>query len=135
MTKFAVAAHGIIRDGRKILTLKRSETDDYMPSKWDFPGGVLDPGETLEDGIKREVHEETGLTVTVSRVAYAYADLDELPNDEYVILVYECFRAGGEIKLDPKEHDDSKWVTVEELEALNPMHFIKGWLEQEKRKV
>ena len=50
-----IAARGIILDGENILLIHTKRYDDYS-----FPGGGVDKGETLEDGVKREINEETG---------------------------------------------------------------------------
>jgi 8-oxo-dGTP diphosphatase len=61
MNKFFIAGHALIRKGEEYLVLKRSERNDYMPLKWDIPGGIVEMGETVEQAVIREVKEETGL--------------------------------------------------------------------------
>ncbi len=58
-----VTAAIIYRDG-KIFIAKRSSTSS-LPSKWEFPGGKVDVGETLEECLTRELYEEFGIIVTV----------------------------------------------------------------------
>jgi 8-oxo-dGTP diphosphatase len=58
-----VTAAILYRDG-KIFIAKRSSTSS-LPSKWEFPGGKVDVGETLEECLTRELYEEFGIIVTI----------------------------------------------------------------------
>lgn len=53
------SAYGILEEDRKILMVKTHSVN------WEFPGGAVERGETLEDALKREFYEETGLIVDV----------------------------------------------------------------------
>jgi len=53
----------LIRKDRKVLLLKRSLTDTWMPGKWGLPGGIIEPGETPREAAIRETKEETSLDV------------------------------------------------------------------------
>ena len=66
MTK-AVGVAGIIRRGNTILVIRRSPSDTFLPGAWDLPGGGLERDERPEEGIVREVLEETGLRTRVAR--------------------------------------------------------------------
>lgn len=56
-------AKAVILDGEKVLLLKRSDYLKKHKGEWDLPGGHIHVGEELEDGLVREVYEETGITV------------------------------------------------------------------------
>ncbi|MBN2442170.1 MAG: NUDIX domain-containing protein [Spirochaetales bacterium] len=58
----AAAVAGIILFNNKLLLIKRAK--DPGKGKLDLPGGFVDPGESAEDGLKREIHEELGIHVT-----------------------------------------------------------------------
>ena len=47
----------------RVLLIRRSATDHWMPFHWDLPGGGIDPGETPMEAAQRECYEETGLIV------------------------------------------------------------------------
>ncbi len=53
----------IINDDNHVLMLKRSDYVDKFAGEWDLPGGHIQVGEEFETGMKREVKEETGLTI------------------------------------------------------------------------
>lgn len=98
-----------IRDGR-CLILEASE----RKGKWDLPGGRLHVGEKSEDGFKRELEEEIGLTdfQHVAVVDYYVWDREGLPT---VCLVANVIASSEEKITLSHEHMSYKWVTREEL--------------------
>lgn len=56
MVKFYVAVHALIGHNGKYLATRRSSLNDYMPLKWDIPGGYVEPGETMEQALVRELN-------------------------------------------------------------------------------
>ena len=120
----------IIRKEGKVLLGKRKSGNGI--GTWGFPGGKLEAGEDPEDGLEREVREETNLEIRVGKIDYVFANLEELPNLQYFLLVFECKYKSGEVTLNPDEHDQFKWVTADELPKLDTIHFVKAWLEHKK---
>ena len=55
-----IVVTGILKDNDLFLIVKRNENDDLYPGAWEFPGGHLETGESLKDGLKRELNEEIG---------------------------------------------------------------------------
>ncbi len=62
-----IGVGAVIEDDRKrfLFVRHKPERGGFWKGKWIFPGGLLEVGETIEDGIKREVLEETGLTIEI----------------------------------------------------------------------
>ncbi|MDD4785025.1 MAG: NUDIX hydrolase [Candidatus Shapirobacteria bacterium] len=118
-----VAAHGLIKKDNKFLVTHRSSINDYMPNIWDIPGGTIEFGEKAIDALNREIKEETGLTVDVGNFIFCYDFLSN-PERYQFQMVYECEYKNGDVKLDPQEHDDFKWVTLDELESLPKIAFL-----------
>ena len=94
----------IIVEGRALLIRRGSEP---LLGEWSIPGGMLELGETLEEGVARELLEETGLTVRVIELIEVfdriYAESTAGANEEkkgprfhYVIVDYLCERLGGD---------------------------------------
>ena len=123
MTYTKVAAHGLIKKDNKFLVTRRSSINDYMPNIWDIPGGTIEFGEKAIDALNREIKEETGLTVDVGNFIFCYDFLSN-PERYQFQMVYECEYKNGDVKLDPQEHDDFKWVTLDELESLPKIAFL-----------
>lgn len=114
---FQVRVTGILPEEGKLLLVRQR----LSPSRaWSLPGGRLEQGETLDQGIRREMEEETGLTVTVERLLYL-CDAKQTGNT----LLHVSFllkRQGGELRLPDNSKDenpitDVRFVPVEELTA------------------
>ena len=125
MTKFFVAGHALIERESRYLVMRRSKLSTYMPLKWDIPGGIVKLGETLEEAICREVSEETGLTIQVGRVVYVYANRDQLPVRQTFQAVYLCRYKGGEVRLDPSEHDTYEWLDYNDIASVDMIDFLR----------
>ncbi|MCX8957571.1 8-oxo-dGTP diphosphatase MutT [Erwinia psidii] len=54
---------GIIRDKNQNIFLAKRSASSHMGNRWEFPGGKIEPGETAEQALKRELSEETGIDV------------------------------------------------------------------------
>jgi 8-oxo-dGTP diphosphatase len=129
MTLFYGAAHALIeRDGRFLVT-RRSAVDDYMPLKWDLPGGTVDSGETLEEALIREVDEETKLKIDIERLIYAYTNRATLPERQTFQTVFFCRYVDGDVQLDPADHDEFTWATKSEIDELDAMAFLAAFRE------
>ncbi|MEI8067619.1 MAG: NUDIX hydrolase [Candidatus Shapirobacteria bacterium] len=126
-----VAAHALIKKDNKYLVTKRPANDDYMPNFWDTPGGTIDFGEKILDALVREIKEETDLTVKVGNIIFCHNHLSGTERHQFE-LVYQCEYIGGDIKLDPEEHSEFKWVTLEEMESLQKITFLEELLKSLK---
>jgi 8-oxo-dGTP diphosphatase len=106
--KHSVSVAGIVvRDDGRVLVIKRDDN-----GHWEAPGGVLELDESFEDGVRREVLEETGLAVTVERLTGVYKNLTH----GIVALVYRCRLAEGEPH-DTEEAREIRWMTKEEVQS------------------
>jgi 8-oxo-dGTP diphosphatase len=104
-----VAAVVIDDDGR-VLTVRR-----HTPPRWELPGGALEAGETLHEGVVREVREEVGLDVEPVRLTGVYQNMALGPT----ALVFWCRRVGGSER-PSDETTDWRWVRRDELPDLMP---------------
>ena len=57
---------GLIQQGGRLLVCQRRR-DGAFALKWEFPGGKVEPGETYEKGLRRELHEELGIDATLAQ--------------------------------------------------------------------
>lgn len=106
----------VVKDG-KLLVVRRAK-DDFLGGMYELPGGSVDEGERIEDGAVRELAEETGLEVTKFKKLFEGFDYQK-QNGVWVRLYnFLAEYPGGEVKLDPAEHDDYKWITKSEIESL-----------------
>ncbi len=114
-TTFYISAHALIERDDNYLITKRASIDTYKPMKWDIPGGTVCCGETIEEGLLREVKEETGLVVEIQRLLFIYTNLDQYPERQTFQVVYLCNYIEGHVILNPIEHDSFMWVNKLEL--------------------
>ena len=104
----------IVIDGFKVLVTQRSETMK-LPLKWEFPGGKINPDETSEMCINRELMEELNIKVEIlgklpdSQFEYPTFTINLLP---FVVRIKD-----GELTL--REHKAFRWLEPEELKLLD----------------
>ncbi|MCW5556493.1 MAG: 8-oxo-dGTP diphosphatase MutT [Verrucomicrobiae bacterium] len=107
----AVAAGLVFRAGRLLIT--RRPEGAHLGGLWEFPGGKLEPGESWEEGLIRELAEELGVTVRVGRlvseVTHAY------PDRTVHLRFFACTLIAGEPR--PIGCSELAWVTRDGLEA------------------
>ncbi len=135
MSIFYVAAHAlIINEDNKVLVLKRSSLNDYMPHKWDIPGGTVEVGETVEEALVRELKEETNIKIHPLYPIYAYSNLSQLPKRQTVQIVYKCEYINSAITLNPREHEEYKWVSYDKIKELDCIAFLDELIKNYKFK-
>lgn len=113
--KTRIVLTGILRDKDLFLVVKRNENDDLYPGVWEFPGGHLEEGETLKDGLKRELMEEIGFVKDFNPIITHYFDEvkeknNELIHDLEIDFIINVDKSKVNVKLS-EEHSDYKWVT------------------------
>ena len=121
----------IVRD-ELVLGAQRSATM-RKPLKWEFPGGKIEPGETLEDCIRRELKEELGIEV---ELLWRGPDFPYPIDQPDIALLPFVVRITGGI-LHPAEHAELRWCTREELPHLDwaeaDVPVLEWWLTQSNR--
>lgn len=108
-----VTAAFLEKDG-KILIAQR-KAGDKLAGKWEFPGGKLEPGETPEQCLKRELMEEFGVETRIGEfICSSSFEYKHLPIE---LLVYRAYHVEGEFQL--RDHDQLAWVSLGELKAYD----------------
>ncbi|MDW8339142.1 MAG: NUDIX domain-containing protein, partial [Thermoleophilia bacterium] len=120
----AVAA--LVLDENERLLLARRAQEPFA-GRWDMPGGFLEEGERPVEALRRELEEETSLTVAVGRLVGVYPDAyGEGPDAvEVVNLAWEAIPVAG----DPAPADDVselRWFSLDELPPRDELAF--GWI-------
>jgi len=107
--KHSVSVAAVITDdqGRALLIQRRDN------GRWEPPGGVLELGETIEHGLRREVYEETGLDVEAGPLTGVYKNLVQ----GVVALVFRCKVIGGQLSAND-EAVAFRWVAAEDIIQL-----------------
>ncbi len=102
----------LIRDGKRVFTTARGYGN--YKGWWEFPGGKVEPGESPEDALVREIREELDSEISVdeyiSTIEYDY------PEFHLSMRCYWCSLISGDIVL--KEAEDAKWLDVETIDSV-----------------
>ena len=115
-----VGVGAVILDQGRVVLVKRGQPP--LAGEWSIPGGRLETGETMREGVVREVREETGLTVEPAELLGVY---DRLLRDEagrilyhYVLIDFLCLRVAGELHAGG-DADDARWFSREEIGRIS----------------
>ncbi|MBN3946481.1 MAG: 8-oxo-dGTP diphosphatase MutT [Nostoc sp. NMS7] len=104
----------VIWNDQKQILIDRRRPEGMMGGLWEFPGGKIEPGETISECIQREISEELGIVIEVGEhlitIDHTYTDL------RVTLTVHHCRHVTGVPQ--PLESDEIRWVTLEELEQF-----------------
>ncbi len=116
----AISVSAFIPWQGKALIVKRAKDDSFLPGYWEQVGGKVDPGESHEDALIREVQEEAGITVTPVRSynQFEYTHFDGRRMCEYT---YICNLVSDPTITLSFEHQDFMWVDLQGLEHVSPV--------------
>ena len=118
MKKIEVVAAILHRDGAYFATQRGYGEFEGM---WEFPGGKIEPGESREVALKREIQEELGVDMAIENLLctteYDY------PSFHLTMHCYLCSIASGDIEL--REHKSALWLTSDRLDDV-------AWLPADK---
>ena len=103
----------IIVEKDKVLFTQRGYGE--FKDGWEFPGGKVELGETLEGALKREIKEELDIEIEID----TYIDTVEYDYPQFHLTMhcYKCRILDGQLML--KEHEASKWVSQDELNEID----------------
>ena len=128
MKKVRVVA-AVIRDGDRIFATERGYGE--FKDGWEFPGGKIEPGETPQEALAREIKEELDTEVLVgdliSTVEYDY------PKFHLSMDCFWCSILSGDLVL--KEAEDAKWLTIENIDDVAWLPADRGLIDQIKEQL
>lgn len=106
---------GVIWNQQNQILIDRRRQGGLLGGFWEFPGGKIEPGETVEECIKREIWEELGIVVEVGQhliaISHTYAHL------HVTLIVHHCQHLEGIPQ--PIECDEICWVTLAEIDKFS----------------
>ena len=106
----------MILEGDSVVLVERGR--EPLKGRWSLPGGVVEAGERVEDALRREVKEETGLDVEVIELIEVFEriqrDAEGRPEYHYVLLDYYCEPRGGRLQA-ASDVARAEWVRREDV--------------------
>jgi A/G-specific adenine glycosylase len=102
----------VVRNDQGLILIDRRPVNGLLGGLWEFPGGKIEPDETVEECIKREILEEIGIDIEVEAhlitIDHAYTHF------RVTLIVHYCRYLAGEPT--PIECDEIRWVTLDEID-------------------
>lgn len=108
-------------DGQvQVFLPRRAKTKKFLPDVFEMPGGHIDFGEDIEQGLIREVKEEFNMTIAVGDAFAAFTYLNEVKGSHSVEVAFfaEFVDPVINIQLDPEDHSEYVWASLEDLPRL-----------------
>lgn len=104
--KFRVACSAVIERGGEYLLARRRDI-----GLWNLPGGGLEPGETVEECLAREVQEEVGIAIRVVRLVGVYSK----PQKNEIVLTFLCKLASDDEPTTSDEVSEVGWFKLDRI--------------------
>lgn len=113
----------ILNNENKFLLIQRNPKDDSYPSFWELPSGGIEEGERMEDGIVREVMEETGIDISKMNIKQVDTEKYTLTKENgdiknVVETTYTVYLDNTPKVVLSDEHVNYKWITLSQLDEI-----------------
>jgi ADP-ribose pyrophosphatase YjhB (NUDIX family) len=122
-----VGVGGVVVQNGRVVLVRRAKAPRM--GEWSIPGGMLELGETLRDGVAREIEEETGLRVKSEEVLDVFdsivTDAEGKTQYHYVLVDYLCSVTGGELRA-ASDVSEARWATLDEALSLVKREITVG---------
>lgn len=129
MKHYEVVAAIIVKDGKILCTQRDASKYEYTSYKFEFPGGKIEPNETKENALKREIMEELELEIEVQNDFLTV--VHEYPDFKITMHSFICKASTDRIVLN--DHIEYRWLDKNSLESLDwaaadlpIVHKLKG---------
>jgi 8-oxo-dGTP pyrophosphatase MutT (NUDIX family) len=109
--------HRKVNGVNKVFLPKRAATKKFLPSVNELPGGHIDFGEDIAAGLKREIAEEFGMTLTVGDPFFVFTYTNNVKGSHSIEVIYfaSFVEDPQNIKLNPEDHSGYDWFAEDEL--------------------
>lgn len=120
--KLFAATKAFVVNKNKVLILQESTkyTEGTNAGRFDVPGGRVKPGERFNEGLRREVQEETGLKIKIGKPFFVNEWRPIVNGEKWQIIAsfFECKSTANKVKLS-KDHADFKWIKPKDYKKYN----------------
>ncbi|QQS69382.1 NUDIX hydrolase [Candidatus Saccharibacteria bacterium] len=103
---------------KQVFLARRADTKKFLPGVWELPGGHIDYGEDMCEGLAREVMEEFGMHVNIGEVLDVFTYMNEVKKCHSIEVIYfaQFTDPLENIRLHPEDHSTFGWFALDELE-------------------
>ena len=106
-------------NGHEVMVARRALTKKFLPGKFELPGGHIEFGETLVDGLRRELKEELAIDVIVGDVVGAFTYVNKIKRSHSAEIIFFAQLADGCLpKINPTDHSEVIWVNRNNLDVI-----------------
>lgn len=132
---FPVVAIVFDSQNKILLTRRHSPITPYSHDKWQVPGGTIDFGEHPADTVKREVQEETGITIKLlSQEPFIESCIFDATTIQAIVLGFPAVYVSGALDVSGDEGtSDAKWFTYEEIDFPNCLPKTKELINRARK--
>lgn len=104
----------------KVFLPKRAKTKKFLPGVYELPGGHIDYGEDIEDGLRREIKEEFNMNIEVYEPFYVFTYLNKIKGTHSIEVIYlaEFIDDIDSIKISPEDHSEYVWIAENEINKI-----------------
>ena len=104
----------------KVLLPRRAKTKKFLPGIFEIPGGHIDFGEDVVEGLKREIVEETEKEISVGDPFFVFTYLNEVKGSHSIEVVFFATfnNYQGDVKLDPDNHSEYRWFSESDIPEI-----------------
>lgn len=124
----------VVDDTDKILFVRRNRAwHKEAHGKWEFPGGKIDFGETLEEAVIREIKEESGYTAKIVQLLPKVLSkkwVFENEESQQILICYVCKLVSGELTLGDHGVSEINWFSIQDALKLDCLPGIHEFLEE-----
>jgi len=127
MDKFQkIGVTAFIKNGEKVLIVKRPENASFLPGYFELPGGHVEFGETPEEALIREVKEEVSLDIEPQKPYSTFSYISSNGNKHTIDIQYivNVINDNQEPKLS-EEHESFAWITKNEIDNFKFSDLMK----------
>ncbi len=102
---------------KKVFAPRRAKTKKFLPDVFELPGGHIEYGEDIIDGLKWEIKEEFEMEIEVGEPFFVFTYINEIKGTHSIEVIYQAQFQGDikNVRINPEDHSEYLWLTKEEL--------------------